>query len=589
MEKSALLHRTESEDAYLYTADDIHIRIRTKKNDVGEVILHYGDSTLFYDEAGYQCHVVMEKATSDAYHDYWQVTVKVAHKRIMYLFEVTGTDGENILFGDRGVVKNCPEQYRFFMNGFRLPYLHECDRARVPEWVKETQWYQIFPERFANENSDISPTNSLEWKSSTSPKSSDFFGGDLYGVLQKLDYLADLGVTGLYFCPIFKAPSNHKYDTIDYYEIDPHFGDKDLFRLLVQEAHRRGMRVMLDAVFNHIGYESAQWQDVLEKGEDSRYKDWFHIHSFPICQDKNWPKDIPHSLNYDTFAFQPKMPKLNTANPEVKAYLLDIATYWIREFDIDAWRLDVADEVDHQFWKDFHKAVTSVKPDVYILGEVWHNAQPWLNGDEFHAVMNYPLSTSIKDYFLFKTITTKEFSYQLASQAMLYRQQINEVMFNLLDSHDTARILTIAKGNKNAVKAALAFLFLQLGTPCIYYGTEVGLEGENDPDCRRVMPWDESLQDKNMLEFTKRLFALRKNCAKYVLATERELTVLENGLLQLSLQAGMSKLVASFNNGETPVQIDKKGELVLHNQVVESEQSLELLPDGFVVQEVTEL
>lgn len=587
MEKSALLHRTESEDAYLYHSDELCIRIRTKKDDVKELVLHYGDSTLFFDEEGYQYHTLMEKRVSDQYHDYWQACVTVPHRRVMYLFELTGTDGEHILLGDRGVVENTPEQYRFFMNGFKLPYLHECDRAIVPEWVKTTQWYQIFPERFANGDSTISPEDVLEWKSSTPPRNSDFFGGDLAGVLQKLDYLADLGVTGLYFCPIFKAPSNHKYDTIDYYEIDPHFGDKELFRQLVQEAHRRGIRVMLDAVFNHIGYESPQWQDVLEKGVASPYKDWFHIHNFPVIQEADWSDDIHHRLNYDTFAFQPKMPKLNTANPEVKQYLIDIATYWIKEFDIDAWRLDVADEVDHQFWKDFHKVVTSVKPDVYILGEVWHNAQPWLNGDEFHAVMNYPLSTSIKDYFLFKTISTAEFSHQLASQSMLYRQQINEVMFNLLDSHDTARILTLAKGNKDAVKAALAFMFLQIGTPCIYYGTEVGLEGEGDPDCRRVMIWDKEEQDKTMLVFTKELFSLRKKHQGYILDSERTLTMLENDLLQIILQNDDGKIVAYFNNGETVKKIDKKGESVLQHRVVEADNSIELLPDSFVIRLIT--
>ncbi len=224
------------------------------------------------------------------------------------------------------------------------------------------------------------------------------------------------------------------------------------------------------------------------------------------------PKELP----YHTFAFASYMPKLNTANPEVKDYLLSVATYWIEHFDIDAWRLDVANEVDHQFWRDFRKAVLAKKSDLYILGEVWHTSQPWLNGDEFHAVMNYPLSDSIKDYFLSRSKKTSQFIAETNCQSMYYKQQISEVMFNLLDSHDTERILTTAQGDIQLVKSALAFLFLQRGTPCIYYGTELELGGAMDPDCRRVMPWDRVSNDNDMLNFMKKLIQLRKDVAEII-------------------------------------------------------------------------
>ena len=153
----------------------------------------------------------------------------------------------------------------------------------------------------------------------------------------------------------------------DYFEIDRHFGDKETFRDLVEQAHQRGMKIMLDAVFNHIGSQSPQWKDVVKNGEESAYKDWFHIQQFPVTTEKLANKrDLP----YHAFGFEDYMPKLNTANPEVKGYLLKVATYWIEEFDIDAWRLDVANEIDHQFWKDFRKVVLAKKPDLYILGEV---------------------------------------------------------------------------------------------------------------------------------------------------------------------------------------------------------------------------
>ena len=396
MELTAIYHRPESEYAYLYKEGQVHIRIRTKKEDIERIVLHYGDPFIFLEDS-YEYVQEMVKVTSDALFDYWQVAVSVCFARLQYLFELEDKKGQSILYGDKGFTDNSPENLAIEGNGFKLPYIHEIDGCQVPEWVSKTVWYQIFPERFSNGNAVLSPEGALDWDSSIRPKSSDFFGGDLQGIIDHLDYLQDLGITGLYLCPIFESPSNHKYNTTDYFEIDRHFGDKETFRQLVDQAHLRGMKVMLDAVFNHIGDQSAQWQDVLKHGENSAYKDWFHIQEFPVTNDKLVnPKELP----YHTFAFASYMPKLNTANPEVKDYLLSVATYWIEHFDIDAWRLDVANEVDHQFWRDFRKAVLAKKPDLYILGEVWHTSQPWLNGDEFHAVMNYPLSDSIKDYFL---------------------------------------------------------------------------------------------------------------------------------------------------------------------------------------------
>ena len=182
MEKSAFYHRTESEYAYLYTKDEIHIRLRTKKNDVAQVILHYGDTALFDFTQDYQYHIPMSIITSDLCHDYWQASVKVDYRRISYLFEILGTDGEKVFFGDMGVVENQPYQYQAGANSFKIPYLHDSDRVKVPKWVRETVWYQIFPERFANGNPEISPINSLAWDTDISPKHDDFFGGDLYGI-----------------------------------------------------------------------------------------------------------------------------------------------------------------------------------------------------------------------------------------------------------------------------------------------------------------------------------------------------------------------------------------------------------------------
>jgi len=578
MELTAIYHRPESEYAYLYKEGQVHIRIRTKKDDVEKIVLHYGDPFIFLEDS-YEDVKEMVKVTSDALFDYWQVVVSVRFARLQYLFELKDKEGKSILYGDKGFAGNSPKNLALEGNGFKLPYIHEIDGCQVPDWVSKTVWYQIFPERFANGDAELSPEGALDWDSSITPKSTDFFGGDLQGIIDHLDYLQDLGIIGLYLCPIFESPSNHKYNTTDYFEIDRHFGDKETFRQLVEQAHLRGMKVMLDAVFNHMGDQSAQWQDVLKHGEKSAYKDWFHIQKFPVTNDKLMnPKELP----YHTFAFASYMPKLNTANPEVKDYLLSVATYWIEHFDIDAWRLDVANEVDHQFWRDFRKAVLAKKPDLYILGEVWHTSQPWLNGDEFHAVMNYPLSDSIKDYFLRGCKKASQFISEINCQSMYYKQQISEVMFNLLDSHDTERILTTAQGDIQLVKSALAFLFLQRGTPCIYYGTELELDGGMDPDCRRVMPWDRVSSSNDMLNFMKNLIQLRKETADIIQHGKFTLEEIKPNVLASEWQHDHQVIRAVFNQSNENYLLDRySADLVSHCQTYD--QQLVILPKGFVV------
>ncbi len=578
MELTAIYHRPESEYAYLYKEGQVHIRIRTMKEDIGKILLHYGDPFIFLEDS-YEDVKEMVKVTSDDLFDYWQVAVSVDFARLQYLFELRDKEGQSILYGDKGFVVNSPENLASEGNRFKFPYIHEIDGCQIPDWVSKTVWYQIFPERFANGNPDLSPEGALSWNAAISPKTTDFFGGDLQGIIDHLDYLQDLGITGLYLCPIFESPSNHKYNTTDYFEIDRHFGDKETFRQLVEQAHLRGMKVMLDAVFNHMGDQSAQWQDVLKHGEKSVYKDWFHIQKFPVTNDKlENPKELP----YHTFAFASYMPKLNTANPEVKDCLLSVATYWIEHFDIDAWRLDVANEVDHQFWRDFRKAVLAKKSDLYILGEVWHTSQPWLNGDEFHAVMNYPLSDSIKDYFLSRSKKTSQFIAEINCQSMYYKQQISEVMFNLLDSHDTERILTTAKGDIQLVKSALAFLFLQRGTPCIYYGTELELGGGMDPDCRRVMPWDRVSNDNDMLNFMKNLIQLRNDVADIIQHGKFTLEEIAPDVLALELEHDHQVIRAIFNQSKENYLLDRdSADLVNHCQT--DDEKLVILPKGFVV------
>ncbi|MFC6346315.1 glycoside hydrolase family 13 protein [Vagococcus carniphilus] len=584
MERAALLHRPDSEYAYLFEKEVMHVRLRTKKDDVKEVKVIKGDPYLIHEDKWYEESEAMVIVASTEDYDYWQLAVTAEFRRIQYAFHVIGVDGEEVFYGDRGIFEMSNETIEKAENYFRMPFFQEIDRFKSPEWVKETVWYQIFPERFANGDKSNDPEGTLPWGSQL-PGREDFFGGDLQGVIDHLDYLVDLGINGLYFCPIFKASSNHKYDTIDYFDVDPDFGDKALFKKLVEEAHKRGIKVMLDAVFNHMGYYSPQFQDVVKNEEKSKYKDWFHIHSFPVELGKNGNEEGAKTLSYDTFAFTPMMPKLNTANKEVQDYLLDIATYWIKEFNIDAWRLDVANEVDHHFWKRFYEETTALDEDFYILGEIWHSSQSWLNGDEFHAVMNYAFTETVTNFFVKEAISSTKMASGLYEQLMLYRDQTNQVMFNCLDSHDTARLLHMAGENKDVAKMTLAFTFMQHGSPCIYYGTEIGMTGANDPDCRRCMVWEKENQDLDFLEFTKQLVALRR--AEQPILSYGTLTFEtlnnEDSYVEFTRETTDGSLKGYFNKGTKNQVVSGDTNILLSQNIEKTEAGYLIKENGFII------
>lgn len=570
MQLAALQHRSESEDCFVLDRNRVKVRFHSAKGDVEKIIVHYVDNYMPTTDAD---TVAMKKVGTGIVSDHWEATLKVPYHRIKYTFEVIGKDGEHKIVGDRGIYDFNKENLEADGSYFRVPYFHLIDMDQTPDWVKHTVWYQIFPERFANGDKNNDPANTKPWNPEDHPGREDFYGGDLQGVLDHLDYLQKLGVNGLYFCPVFKASSNHKYDTVDYLEIDPAFGDKDLFAKLVNEAHKRGMKVMLDAVFNHIGKNSMQWQDVVENGAKSRYADWFHINSYPVEPYRN-PAKGEGEPPYDTFAFEPAMPKLNTANPEVQDYLLEIATYWVKYFDIDAWRLDVANEVDHHFWKRFHQALVAIKPDFYIVGEIWHSARPWLNGDEFSGVMNYPFTLQVEDHFFAHKMDAKTMVAHLNDQLMLYRDATNQVMLNTLDSHDTARILTVAGNDQDLALQAMAFIFMQTGSPCIYYGDEMGMTGGNDPDCRKPMDW--SKDGCPVWQRVHQLIEFRLKHAESLGKGTTLLTVTDDELIKV-VRKGQETVTAYFNTTNNDVEIN------LNSVLSQNYQNGKLAKNGFAI------
>lgn len=389
--------------------------------------------------------------------------------------------------------------------------------VKTPDWVKDAVFYQIFPERFAFSTEVEKPHHLEPWEAP--PTRHGFKGGDLVGVAEHLDYLQDLGVTAIYFNPIFQSTANHRYHTHDYFKVDPILGGNGAFRRLLEAAHARGMRVILDGVFNHASRGLLQFNHALENGADSPYVDWFTFDGFPVHAYSGKP-------NYACWFNLPGLPKLNYANPQVREFAFKVAEHWTWE-GIDGWRLDVPEEIDDdEFWREFRQRVKSINPDAYIVGEIWHRADRWLQGDQFDAVMNYQFTraclsffienieanlklTQPESYGLVHAMEAKEFGNTLVEISKWYPREIALAQMNLLDSHDTARFLTIAARDTTALKLAYLTMFTYPGAPTIYYGDEVGLEGGQDPDCRRAFRWDPASWNRDLLETTKKLAALR--------------------------------------------------------------------------------
>lgn len=501
MNFAGIVHFAGGSYCFPINRNSLKIRLKAARGDLEKVLVAYGRRYTDYEKEN-KLIKEMEQVARDTQWDYFETTLTLNDPRFRYQFLLEDRDGEQYWFNEKGFFKDRP---RGFTGGqFEYPYININEIFEIPEWVQDAVFYQIFPERFYNGNTSNDPENIQPW--GAEPDRTSFFGGDLEGIIKKLDYLVDLGINALYLTPIFLSPSNHKYNIDDYYQVDPAFGEFETARLLVEEAHKRGIRVILDAVFNHCGFNFFAFKDVRQNGKKSRYVDWFDIEDFPV-------KTTP-PVNYRTFANDVvSMPKLMTENPEVREYLLEVARYWIREIDADGWRLDVANEVDHHFWREFRQVVKSEKKDAYIVGEIWHDAQEWLRGDQFDAVMNYKFTYPVIDFFATRKIGPGTFDSLLARNRMAYKDAVNYAMLNLLDSHDTPRILHWFKGDKARMKLAVLFQMTYLGAPMVYYGDEVGMEGGDEPQSRRCMVWDENRQDMQLRKYYQRLINLRHELA----------------------------------------------------------------------------
>jgi len=515
MNKLALWHNAKSEYAYAYDQNTLHILLRTAKNDIMSAKIIFGDpfkwdttlngATVWSSESK-----PMERRYQSMDFDYFFVEIKPLFHRTKYAFILDDGNNEFLYGAQRVVLLENHDEIKDLSSFYNFPYLNHEDLHQTPSWVKDTVWYQIFMDRFYGSNNQ----SKLTWGHHP-VKNDEFYGGNIKGVTEKLDYLASLGITGIYFTPIFKSPTAHKYDTEDYFMIDPQFGTNEDFGVLVHKAHALGIKVMLDGVFNHLGFNHPYFQDVVKHGDQSAYKDCFFIDRFPVVNFECTPKGKPIykkglQLNYKTFAFNPNMPKWNTSNPIVQKYLIDCVIFWIKTYDIDGWRIDVSNEISHDFLRMIKKESRQAKKDTFILGENWDSSYPWLHGDQLDSVMNYALSYPIWQY-LEHQINLLTFKDTVTTYLATTPKNVMENMFNLIGSHDTERIKHRLNQDTRRVKLAFLWMFVSAGSPTIYYGDEVGLSGAHDPDNRRMMPWDEKEQDLDLQNFVHFLITLRKS------------------------------------------------------------------------------
>ncbi|NWF60050.1 MAG: glycoside hydrolase family 13 protein [Fischerella sp.] len=394
-------------------------------------------------------------------------------------------------------------------------------QIHTPDWVKHAVFYQIFPDRFARSKQPRKRLlRNASWEDwDAMPTLQGYKGGDLWGVLEQLDYIQDLGINAIYFTPIFQSASNHRYHTHDYYQVDPMLGGNPAFEELLDAAHARNIKVVLDGVFNHSSRGFFFFHDVLENGPHSPWVDWFKIEGWPLS-----PYNGEFPANYKSWADNRALPVFNHDNPEVREYIMEIAEFWIK-FGIDGWRLDVPFEIKTPgFWQEFRQRVKAINPDAYIVGEVWGDSREWLDGTQFDGVMNYLFAAPTiaftagdrvdmeqvqgRSYHPYPPLFAAEYAAKMQELLQLYPWEIQLTQLNLLASHDTARLISIAGEDKASVKLATLLLLTFPGAPSIYYGDEVGLPGRLDPDSRRGFPLEASW-DREILDTHRQLIALR--------------------------------------------------------------------------------
>lgn len=509
MNKSAVLHIPMSQYAFAQAEDVFTVRLRAAKGDLDFCTLFWGDRACRTSPVQF-AQTVMERRYQDERFDFFEVTLSPSPRRICYYFSLE-KGGEQIFYYADAFHSGLPDlvmEDGFVIEGrseyYQYPYILRTEVFRLPEWFENAVVYNIFPDSFADGK------RTLKGEGRTMPASCQTYcvsrlGGTIRGILENLDYIQELGFNCLYLNPVFTAGEYHKYDIVDYFHIDPGMGTDEEFLALTKAVHKRGMHIIIDGVFNHCSWYFPQFDDVVRKGENSVYKDWFYELTFPVMRPES-TEDIP---GYACFAYERKMPKLNTANPRVQDYFAQVGRYWIEKFHVDGWRLDVANEVDKNFWRRFCSEVRAANPETVLIGEVWENAEIWLRGDMFDSVMNYDFRKHCRDFFALGKTKADGFAWGMTDMLLRYSTQVSRGQLNLLDSHDVSRFLGLCGEDYDRWQAAFLYLCMAPGVPGVFYGDEKKVSGLREPEYRKAMPWAEEHADSE--GFVRDVLRIRKD------------------------------------------------------------------------------
>lgn len=543
MEYAAIRHFADKKYCYAVEKGRFLFRLETKKGDVVKVILHRQDKYLPIKFMDTRQEHRMKIAYSDNYIDYYEVTIDIDVVCLRYFFEIEDTFGKVVYYGNHNFYDECITDIDKM---FDCPQnLREEEIFELPGWAKNKVVYQIFPSRFATDKYIPEEV----WYQAPIGHEADL-KGSLRGIIDHLQYIKELGADILYMTPIFSSNSSHKYNIEDYYSIDPSFGTREDLKELVSKAHGLGMYVILDGVFNHTAVDFFAFKDIREKKEKSKYLNWYYIEDFPLVME--WGK----KPNYKTFSYAAFMPKLNLQNKETADYVIDVASYWIKECDIDGWRLDVADEIHHAFWKRFRREMKAVKKDVMIVGEIWHFAGDFLEGDEWDSIMNYQFYHAVQDFIVSEKLSVSSFVGRLNFMKGNLNKSLEGYLWNFIDSHDTARFSHSVGNNIKKQKLAAALQILLPGMPMIYYGDEAALGGGPDPDCRRGMLWDEGRRNEEVFRYYQTLIRIRH---EYTALTEGDIVKQyaddEKGLLYMERQWEDQRIVVIFHMQQGKVEL----------------------------------
>jgi cyclomaltodextrinase / maltogenic alpha-amylase / neopullulanase len=531
---SAIYHMPWLEYRHATPDGRIVIRVRTARGDFHKVALKTADHYNLSDPFGAGALYEMTLQFRTEMFDYYEAIFDVRDPRLKYMF-IFYADGGRVYKLDGAGLRAGEHSFDDISECFAFAYAYP--PAPMPEWARGCVGYQVFPDRFRREGKHEA---GLEPWTSDRVQSEYRFGGNLNGIRAALPYLKDLGVQMLYTTPIFVSDSAHRYNTFDYFQIDPMLGTLSDFKALCDEAHALGIRVILDGVFNHCGVGFQPFRDTQEKGGKSEYRDWFFF-------------DDLEAFGYRAFGHWPYMPKLNLQNKACADYFLKVGSYWLNECHIDGWRLDVSTEVYPAFWGDFHREMKRQNPDCLIIAECWDDSRQWITaGDQFDATMHYMQSRSVWKRFAANTLDLKAFDASVNDAAMIYPQRNQDVLWTFLGSHDTERFLTRAGGDKRRLRAAAFFQFTAMGIPIIYYGDELGMEGGPDPDNRRPMRWDWTENNETHAHF-KTLAHLRQGSEALRIGAFRTWKTLGNGLYAYERYTDGQRVLCVLNTGAEAV------------------------------------